>query len=95
MASEWFYYVGQERVGPVGSQQLKDLARTGQLQPGTLIWKEGMSKPQPASRVKGLFEPSITPPSLPGPAVQSPSEGLRFRPPIILPRQAITPRRQW
>jgi hypothetical protein len=66
VATDWFYFKGDQRLGPVGSQQLKDLARAGQLQPDTRIWKEGMSKPQPASRVKGLFEPAITPtPPLP------------------------------
>ena len=55
MATDWFYYSGDHRLGPVGSQQLKDLARAGQLQPDTLIWKEGMAEPQAAAKLKGLF----------------------------------------
>jgi len=73
VATEWFYYSGDQRLGPVGSQQLKDLASKGQLRPDSLIWKEGMTTPQPASRVKGLFEAVVTPPALPHPA-PSPNE---------------------
>ena len=65
MATEWFYYLGNQRLGSVSSQQLKDLARTGQLQPDNLVWKEGMAKPQPASKLKGLFEPPSIPSTTP------------------------------
>ena len=56
MATEWFYFKGEQRIGPVSSTQLKENASSGTLQPTDFVWREGMPKPQPASKVKGLFD---------------------------------------
>src|SRR5262249_1721151 len=55
MSAEWYYEADGQQYGPVSSQQLKQLAGNGFLQPTHLIWKEGGSKKVPASAVKGLF----------------------------------------
>ena len=60
MAEAWFYHRGDQRLGPVSSQELKRLADTGELHPTDLIWKEGMPRPVAASKAKGLFS-SATP----------------------------------
>lgn len=62
MSTAWFYFKGDQRIGPVGSFKLKDLTTNGNILPADLVWKEGMASPQPASTVKGLFEASIIPP---------------------------------
>jgi len=105
MATDWYYFKGDQYNGPVGPQQLQNLAATGHIEPTDLVWKEGMANPQPASKLKGLFEASIapppvrvtTPPPLPPPPPLLPS-------PPPLPAQAGTeppsmnaqfPPRQW
>jgi hypothetical protein len=67
MATEWFYYRGEEKVGPVSQEQLKELASSGELLPESMIWKEGLDKPVPARKVKGLFAWAATPNGTPLP----------------------------
>jgi TM2 domain-containing membrane protein YozV len=55
MASEWYYSHGGQRLGPVSSEQLKDLAAAGKLGPDDLVWKEGMDDWVPAGKVKKLL----------------------------------------
>jgi hypothetical protein len=62
MATDWYYSNSGRKRGPVTSSQLKALARTGKLLPTDLVWKDGMSSWQPASKVKGLFP--TAPPSI-------------------------------
>ena len=65
--SIWHYAIGEQKHGPISSQQLKHLAMTGKLSPQDLVWKDGMSGWQPAKIVGGLFAESerSSPPSLP------------------------------
>lgn len=66
MASQWYYVINGERKGPVGSQELLELANSGELLPEHFVWKEGQKDWKPASRVRGLFteaeEASPSPP---------------------------------
>lgn len=55
MAAEWHYSNGGQQHGPVSAADLKALAKSGNLLPTDLIWKEGMAEWKPASNVKGLF----------------------------------------
>ncbi len=55
MAKEWHYSRDGEQHGPISQDELKALAASGQLQPGDLVWKDGMTDWVPASKVKGLF----------------------------------------
>lgn len=55
MASEWHYRKGDQQHGPVSPSILKNLAKTGNLLPTDLIWKEGMTEWKPARNLKGLF----------------------------------------
>lgn len=55
MASEWFYFKGDQRNGPVDARQLKELAQSGALLSTDTVWKEGMATPVLATKVKGLF----------------------------------------
>ena len=41
--------------GPCELRELKTLARTGMITPGTLLWQEGASQRIPAGRIEGLF----------------------------------------
>ena len=55
MAEAWYYQRGDQRLGPVSSQELKRLANTGELQPTDLLWKEGMPQPRAASMPRDCF----------------------------------------
>ena len=55
MAAEWYYSKDGQQHGPVSASVLKNLAKTGNLLPTDLIWKEGMAEWKPASNIKGLF----------------------------------------
>jgi hypothetical protein len=56
MSADWFLARGgQQRVGPLTAQQLKQMAAAGQVTGSDLVWKEGMAQWVPASQVKGLL----------------------------------------
>jgi len=55
VAAEWYYAKGQQKVGPLTNEQLRQLAASGQLRPTDMVWKQGMAKWTPAGQVKGLF----------------------------------------
>ncbi len=55
MASQWYYLVNGQQQGPIGSDQLKQMAASGQLQPTDMIWREGLADWVQAGRIKGLF----------------------------------------
>ena len=55
MPKEWFYTKdGRNRIGPVSPADLQALAKSGELMPTDMVWKEGMAKWSPASAIKGL-----------------------------------------
>jgi hypothetical protein len=53
---EWFYAKGDKHSGPVNSVELKRMATAGELDPGDLVWREGMAEWTIAKNVRGLFE---------------------------------------
>ncbi len=56
MAGEWFLArSGQQTLGPITAQQLKQMADEGQVRAGDLVWKPGMPKWAPAAQIKGLL----------------------------------------
>lgn len=56
MASNWFYYRGEELVGPVTSQELRRLARGGEMSADTKVRKGEAGALVPASSIRGLFD---------------------------------------
>src|SRR5262245_29041523 len=55
MASQWYYTKEGQQMGPVSSQELKELARTGMLKRTDLIWKDGMPTWGQAGSARNLF----------------------------------------
>ena len=81
--SQWYYSESGQQAGPVSSEQLKQLATSGQLQASDLVWKDGMGQWVEARKIKGLFpQQAVRPPQLP-PTV----------PPVppVLPQQSLPP----
>lgn len=52
---EWYYMSGGMQRGPVDFGSLQLLSSTGQLEPGEMVWTEGMSAWAPAGMVPGLI----------------------------------------
>lgn len=46
----WYYARGEERMGPVGDDEIAALASTGQINAQTLVWREGMADWMPWGR---------------------------------------------
>src|SRR5450432_2531769 len=55
----WFYAKGDQQSGPIPFEQLRSLARAGQLRPEDPIWTEGMTDWSAAATIPSLFD---TPP---------------------------------
>ena len=51
MTTEWHYARNGERLGPVAFDELKQIASAGLLSPNDLVWCEGMSGWETASRI--------------------------------------------
>jgi len=64
LGAEWHYSKGDERLGPISTDELKAMAADGRLSPEDLIWREGQKDWVPARSAKGLF-PVGGPPPLP------------------------------
>ena len=58
---EWYYARNNQQQGPVALQALQDMARSGQLQPGDLVWRDGMPNWLPAAQVPDLFAAQAAP----------------------------------
>ena len=65
--AEWYYAHDNQQHGPVSGSQLKQLADAGHLQPGDLVWKEGLPNWVAASSLKGLFPAAAPAPPPPAP----------------------------
>jgi uncharacterized RDD family membrane protein YckC len=59
----WYYVSAGKQTGPVDDAQLEALARVGQIQMDTLVWREGMAEWQPFSTVAppGMAAPTPAP----------------------------------
>src|ERR1700689_5454871 len=63
---EWFYAQNNQQHGPVTAEALVSMLQQGHVQPGDLVWREGMPTWQPASTVPELAAatPGVNNPSL-------------------------------
>ena len=72
MASEWFYREGSQVVGPISGTDLRQLARSCQITPETLVRKGADGPWIGASKVVGLIDrPAEAPVRHPRPRVRS------------------------
>ena len=60
---EWYYSKNDEKIGPISSNDLKQLANSGKLKPSDLVWKQDWSEWKPAKNIKGLFAVASAPPA--------------------------------
>ena len=64
----WFYLVDNQQQGPVAFDQLAGFVATGQLNPETLVWSEGLDDWVEANRLEGIDAPGSAPASAPAPS---------------------------
>lgn len=68
MNEQWYYTENGQQRGPIGAQELRQLAASGKLQPTDQVWREGMKTWQRASSVPEIL-PNLAagaaPPPLP------------------------------
>jgi hypothetical protein len=64
MGTQWFYWAGGQKIGPVEEDGLKALAQAGTLRPEDLVWTEPMKDWLPAGRATDwTFGPAPAPPT--------------------------------
>ena len=51
---DWFYAYNNRQNGPVTGEALTSMLRQGHIQPGDLVWREGMANWQPAGTIPEL-----------------------------------------
>ena len=78
MPTEWFFSKSGQQLGPVSSEQLKQLADSGHLQPSDLVWRDGMGQWVEARKIKGLFPVQTTQAPLFPPPVPSLPDDLAW-----------------
>lgn len=61
----WYYAKGDEKVGPITSVELKQVAASGKLQPTDHVWKTDWPEWKKANSLKGLFPPTTNSPPPP------------------------------
>jgi uncharacterized RDD family membrane protein YckC len=62
---DWYYKVGDTRVGPIADEKMRELALQGTITPETEVWNELVAKWRPYSEISGSAKTS----SGPGPSV--------------------------
>lgn len=72
-AKLWHLAKADEKLGTFTSQQLADMGKAGQITSDMVVWRDGMDKWQPASKVKGLTVTQLPPAPPPAPAPQQPA----------------------
>jgi len=73
--AQWYYSKGGEQKGPVEQQELQRLLSTGEVQPGDLVWRDGLANWQPAHQVAELAATASAQPQQPG--FQQPQSGYQ------------------
>ncbi len=84
MASEWYYRMEDQTLGPLSSRQLRSLAQTGAVEQDTFVWKQGLAKWVAASRIKGLIE-TLAPQPVPVKPTPAPAAVVRESVPADIP----------
>lgn len=69
----WYYAKGEEKIGPITSAELRQLAASGELKPTDSVWKTEWPEWKKANSLKGLFPsgPSSPPPQRSEKSVQT------------------------
>ncbi len=86
---EWYYAVGDERVGPVSESDIRDLIEAGTISPDTLVWNSGLSDWTAVGEVE-IFSIVSAPAPVPAPA-SAPEAAPAPEPAVAEPEPAVEP----
>lgn len=75
---DWYYLEGDQQKGPVSEDAIVSLARTGTIQPETLVWREGFDDWHPYSQLAGAIAGAPTAPSVALETAPEPSGATEF-----------------
>jgi uncharacterized RDD family membrane protein YckC len=94
--SKWYYSdYERNRHGPVGDRDMAELHANGQLDPGTLVWREGLPQWQPwrtlAGEVAGGDVPSLASASFATASADAPAHAGADPYAVAEPRSPYTP----
>jgi len=70
----WYYQHGENRIGPVGEEMIRNLLLSQILNINSLVWKEGMSNWVPVHQTQLADGLPLPPPPLPGAKPTSPAK---------------------
>ncbi len=65
MSTQWYVVKEQQKKGPFTREELAEMARSGDIDPETLVWTEGMTDWTKGEIVEDLFSKSVPPPPPP------------------------------
>jgi hypothetical protein len=65
LMADWFYAQNGQQQGPVTIEALHQMAASGQLRSGDMVWSSEMAGWQPAGQTAGVFPAGATPPPVP------------------------------
>ena len=89
MAAQWYYAKGGQQLGPVATEELRALLRSGDLKAADLVWKDGMPDWSPAGTVS-ILKTAKTPSAEPKPkAVTSAPQRVGATPDVSAAEPAI------
>ncbi len=84
---DWYYARGDVRFGPFGDQAIREMAASGELLPGDLVWHTGIGEWKTAATVSGLF----VPPRIPSIAPPITAGGQTIASSPAVPREIVLP----
>ena len=95
MGEAWYVRIGNEAVGPRAREELEDMRSRGDLEPSTLVWREGMAAwaTYVDSGLAAPQPPPLPPAPAPAPVIapRAPDLPLAWREPMD--RRALVPPR--
>ncbi|MCJ7806463.1 MAG: DUF4339 domain-containing protein, partial [Clostridia bacterium] len=72
MSTQWYVVKEQQKKGPFTREELTEMARSGDIDPETLVWTEGMTDWTKGELVEDLFSKSVSTPPPPPIKKQAP-----------------------
>src|SRR5690349_15412706 len=92
----WYYANGTQKLGPLSLAELQQLARSGRIQPASMVLREGSDQWLPASSVSGIFTGSVADagPDRVGIVSAAPSTIPQTKPPNPSAKTVLAPDRQ-
>jgi len=73
MASQWYYAVNGQQLGPVSADELRAAVRRGDAGPATLAWRDGLSDWRPLSELAAELQLELGATASAPPPLQAPS----------------------